>query len=26
VSNVRGGLVGWMRAGLPLKGTKAPKR
>ena len=26
VSNVRGGLAAWMRAGLPLKGTKAPKR
>jgi rhodanese-related sulfurtransferase len=26
VSNVRGGLMAWMRAGLPLKGTKAPKR
>ncbi len=26
VSNVRGGLVAWMRAGLPLRGAKAPKR
>lgn len=26
VSNVRGGVNAWGRAGLPLKGTKAPKR
>jgi rhodanese-related sulfurtransferase len=26
VSNVRGGLTAWGRAGLPLKGSKAPKR
>jgi rhodanese-related sulfurtransferase len=26
VSNVRGGLTAWARAGLPLKGAKAPKR
>jgi len=26
VSNVRGGLAAWSRAGLPLKGSKAPKR
>jgi len=26
VSNVRGGIVAWDRAGLPLKGTKARRR
>jgi rhodanese-related sulfurtransferase len=26
VSNVRGGLAAWSRAGLPLKGSRAPKR
>jgi rhodanese-related sulfurtransferase len=26
VSNVRGGLMTWMRAGLQLNGAKAPKR
>ncbi len=26
VSNVRGGLMAWARAGLPLRGSKAPKR
>lgn len=26
VSNVRGGLAAWARAGLPLRGSKAPKR
>jgi rhodanese-related sulfurtransferase len=26
VSNVRGGLLAWSRAGLPLKGSKAPRR
>jgi rhodanese-related sulfurtransferase len=26
VSHVRGGLMAWMRAGLALKGAKAPRR